>query len=265
MTLRLHQALWQKLEAVPSLVTVLKDIEMPLVPVLARIERNGALVDGKLLGQQSLELGEKMVALERQAYELAGQEFNLGSPKQLGAILYEKLGLPVLAKTATGQPSTAENVLADLAEQDFELPKVIMQYRSLSKLKSTYTDKLPEQINPRTGRIHTSYHQAVAATGRLSSSDPNLQNIPIRTAEGGASVRPSSHPRATSCWRRTIRRSSCASWPTWPRTKACWMPSVTTATCTGRRRRRSSASSWTRSAMTSAAAPRPSTSASSTA
>lgn len=183
-TLRLHQALWQKLEAVPSLVTVLKDIEMPLVPVLARIERNGALVDGKLLGQQSLELGEKMVALERQAYELAGQEFNLGSPKQLGAILYEKLGLPVLAKTATGQPSTAENVLADLAEQDFELPKVIMQYRSLNKLKSTYTDKLPEQINPRTGRIHTSYHQAVAATGRLSSSDPNLQNIPIRTAEG---------------------------------------------------------------------------------
>lgn len=183
-TLRLHQALWQKLEAVPSLVTVLKDIEMPLVPVLARIERNGALVDGKLLGQQSLELGEKMVTLERQAYELAGQEFNLGSPKQLGAILYEKLGLPVLAKTATGQPSTAENVLADLAEQDFELPKVIMQYRSLSKLKSTYTDKLPEQINPRTGRIHTSYHQAVAATGRLSSSDPNLQNIPIRTAEG---------------------------------------------------------------------------------
>ncbi|MDI6525921.1 DNA polymerase I [Pseudomonas otitidis] len=183
-TLRLHQALWQKLEAVPSLVTVLKDIEMPLVPVLARIERNGALVDGKLLGQQSLELGEKMVALERQAYELAGQKFNLGSPKQLGAILYEKLGLPVLAKTATGQPSTAENVLADLAEQDFELPKVIMQYRSLSKLKSTYTDKLPEQINPRTGRIHTSYHQAVAATGRLSSSDPNLQNIPIRTAEG---------------------------------------------------------------------------------
>lgn len=183
-TLRLHQALWQKLEAVPSLVTVLKGIEMPLVPVLARIERNGALVDGKLLGQQSLELGEKMVALERQAYELAGQEFNLGSPKQLGAILYEKLGLPVLAKTATGQPSTAENVLADLAEQDFELPKVIMQYRSLSKLKSTYTDKLPEQINPRTGRIHTSYHQAVAATGRLSSSDPNLQNIPIRTAEG---------------------------------------------------------------------------------
>ncbi|WP_375740835.1 DNA polymerase I [Pseudomonas boanensis] len=183
-TLRLHQALWQKLEAIPSLAKVLREIEMPLVPVLARIERNGAYVDARLLGQQSLELGEKMVALERQAFEQAGQEFNLGSPKQLGAILYEKLGLPVLAKTATGQPSTAENVLADLAEQDYELPKVIMQYRSLSKLKSTYTDRLPEQINPRTGRIHTSYHQAVAATGRLSSSDPNLQNIPIRTAEG---------------------------------------------------------------------------------
>ncbi|MFJ3260590.1 DNA polymerase I [Pseudomonas sp. NPDC086581] len=183
-TLRLHQTLWQKLEAIPSLAKVLTEIEMPLVPVLARIERNGALVDANLLGKQSVELGEKMVELQRQAFELAGEEFNLGSPKQLGAILYEKLGLPVLSKTATGQPSTAEAVLAELAEQDYELPKVIMQYRSLSKLKSTYTDKLPEQINPRTGRIHTSYHQAVAATGRLSSSDPNLQNIPIRTAEG---------------------------------------------------------------------------------
>ncbi|WP_394559969.1 DNA polymerase I [Aquipseudomonas alcaligenes] len=183
-TLRLHQTLWAKLSATPSLVSVLKDIEMPLVPVLARIERNGALVDAKLLGQQSLELGERLVALERQAFELAGQEFNLGSPKQLGAILYDKLGLPVLSKTATGQPSTAENVLAELAEQDHALPKLLMEYRSLSKLKSTYTDKLPEQINPRTGRIHTSYHQAVAATGRLSSTDPNLQNIPIRTAEG---------------------------------------------------------------------------------
>ncbi|WP_275628105.1 DNA polymerase I [Pseudomonas sp. 273] len=183
-TLRLHHALWEKLQAIPSLARVLTEIEMPLVPVLARIERNGALVDANLLGLQSRELGEKMVELERKSFELAGEEFNLGSPKQLGAILYEKLGLPVLAKTATGQPSTAENVLADLAEQDYELPKVIMQYRSLSKLKSTYTDKLPEQINPRTGRIHTSYHQAVAATGRLSSTDPNLQNIPIRTAEG---------------------------------------------------------------------------------
>ncbi|VFT40766.1 DNA polymerase I [Pseudomonas aeruginosa] len=259
-TLRLHQALWQKLEAIPSLARVLTDIEMPLVPVLARIERNGALVDANLLGIQSRELGEKMVALERQAYDLAGQEFNLGSPKQLGAILYDKLGLPVLSKTATGQPSTAEAVLAELAEQDFELPKVIMQYRSMSKLKSTYTDRLPEQINPRTGRIHTSYHQAVAATGRLSSSDPNLQNIPIRTAEGGASARRSSRRRATSYWPRTTRRSSCGSWPTWPRTMACWMPSATTWTYTAPPRRKSSACRWKTSAATSDAAPRRSTS-----
>jgi DNA polymerase-1 len=183
-TLRLHQLFEGKLSAIPSLDGVLADIEMPLVPVLARIERQGALVDAALLGVQSIELGEKLVALEREAYEIAGEAFNLGSPKQLGVILYEKLGLPVLNKTAKGQASTAEAVLAELAEQDYLLPKVLMQYRSLSKLKSTYTDRLPEQINPRTGRIHTSYHQAVAATGRLSSSDPNLQNIPIRTAEG---------------------------------------------------------------------------------
>ncbi|MFP3516168.1 DNA polymerase I [Pseudomonas sp. SIMBA_077] len=183
-TLRLHHALHEKLQAIPSLNAVLTDIEMPLVPVLARIERQGALVDAKLLGVQSVELGDKMVALEREAFEIAGEEFNLGSPKQLGVILYEKLGLPIISKTAKGQPSTAEAVLAELAEQDFPLPKVLMQYRSMSKLKSTYTDRLPEQINPRTGRIHTSYHQAVTATGRLSSSDPNLQNIPIRTAEG---------------------------------------------------------------------------------
>ncbi|MFC6298544.1 DNA polymerase I [Pseudomonas sp. CCM 7893] len=183
-TLRLHQALYEQLTALPSLASVLTDIEMPLVPVLARIERQGALVDAELLGVQSIELGNKMVALEREAFEIAGEEFNLGSPKQLGAILYEKLGLPVLKKTGKGQASTAEEVLAKLAEDDYPLPKVLMQYRSMSKLKSTYTDRLPEQINPRTGRIHTSYHQAVAATGRLSSSDPNLQNIPVRTAEG---------------------------------------------------------------------------------
>ena len=183
-TLRLHQALHEKLSAIPSLASVLSDIEMPLVPVLARIERQGALVDDKLLGEQSVELGEKMIALEREAFEIAGEPFNLGSPKQLGVILYEKLGYPVLKKTAKGQPSTAEEVLAKLAEEDYQLPKVLMQYRSMSKLKSTYTDRLPEQINPRTGRIHTSYHQAVASTGRLSSSDPNLQNIPVRTAEG---------------------------------------------------------------------------------
>jgi DNA polymerase-1 len=183
-TLRLHEALQAKLAAIPSLLPVLNEIEMPLVPVLAGIERQGALVDARLLGIQSVELGDKMVALEREAFEIAGEEFNLGSPKQLGVILYEKLGMPVLSKTAKGQASTAEAVLAELAEQGFPLPKVLMQYRSMSKLKSTYTDRLPEQINPRTGRIHTSYHQAVAVTGRLSSSDPNLQNIPIRTAEG---------------------------------------------------------------------------------
>lgn len=183
-TLRLHRTLWPRLEETGALARVFRDIEMPLMPVLARIERTGTLVDARLLGEHSRELGEKMVALERQAFELAGEEFNLGSPKQLSAILYEKQGLPVLAKTAKGQPSTAESVLAELADQGHALPQVIMQHRTLSKLKSTYTDRLPEQINPRTGRIHTSYHQAVTATGRLSSSDPNLQNIPIRTAEG---------------------------------------------------------------------------------
>ncbi|MGF6391553.1 DNA polymerase I [Pseudomonas plecoglossicida] len=183
-TLRLHQALQARLAKTPSVLPVLMDIEMPLVPVLAKIERQGALVDAALLQVQSGELGVKMAELERRAHELAGEEFNLGSPKQLGAILYDKLGMPVLGKTAKGQPSTAESVLDELAEQGYPLPEVLMQYRSLSKLKSTYTDKLPGQINPRTGRIHTSYQQAVAATGRLSSSDPNLQNIPIRTAEG---------------------------------------------------------------------------------
>ncbi|EJL98716.1 DNA polymerase I [Pseudomonas sp. GM102] len=183
-TFQLHLALQEKLAATPSLGKVLNEIEMPLMPVLARIERQGALVDANLLGIQSVELGEKLVALEREAFAIAGEEFNLGSPKQLGVILYEKLGLPVLSKTAKGQASTAEAVLAELAEQDYPLPRVLMQYRSLSKLKSTYTDRLPEQINARTGRIHTSYQQAVAATGRLSSIDPNLQNIPIRTAEG---------------------------------------------------------------------------------
>jgi DNA polymerase-1 len=184
LTLRLHEILQEKLGKTPRLAPVLNDIEMPLMPVLARIERQGALVDAKLLGIQSVELGNKMTELEREAFAIAGEEFNLGSPKQLGVILYEKLGMPIISKTATGQPSTAEAVLAELAEQEFPLPKVLMQYRSMSKLKSTYTDRLPEQINPRTGRIHTSYHQAVAVTGRLSSSDPNLQNIPIRTSEG---------------------------------------------------------------------------------
>ena len=182
-TLRLHRALWPKLEAEPGLRGVFTDIELPLVPVLSRIERQGALLSPELLGRQSEELGKRLVELQARAHELAGQEFNLGSPKQLGQILFEKLELPVIKKTPKGAPSTAEDVLVELA-LDYPLPKVLLEYRSLSKLKSTYTDKLPEMINPSTGRVHTSYHQAVTATGRLSSSDPNLQNIPIRTEEG---------------------------------------------------------------------------------
>ncbi|KAA1190589.1 DNA polymerase I [Pseudohalioglobus sediminis] len=182
-TLRLHQALWPKLAAETSLVSVFDSIEMPLVPVLSKIERQGALVSTELLHRQSGELGQRMEQLKSEAYDLAGQEFNLGSPKQLGEILFEKLQLPIIKKTPKGAPSTAEDVLQELA-LDYPLPKLLLEYRSLSKLKSTYTDKLPEMVNPQTGRVHTSYHQAVAATGRLSSSDPNLQNIPIRTQEG---------------------------------------------------------------------------------
>jgi DNA polymerase-1 len=182
-TLRLHHALWPKLQAEPTLASVFEEIERPLVPVLSRIERQGALISRELLAQQSTELGTRLTQLQGEAYELAGQEFNLGSPKQLGEILFQKLELPVIKKTPKGAPSTAEDVLAELA-LDYPLPKLLLEYRSLSKLKSTYTDKLPEMINPRTGRVHTSYHQAVTATGRLSSSDPNLQNIPIRTEEG---------------------------------------------------------------------------------
>ncbi len=182
-TLRLHRALWPQLEACPGLRSVFERIEMPLVPVLSRLERTGALVDAKLLQVQSRELGEKLREIEARAHDLAGQPFNLGSPKQLQEILFDKLGLPKVGKTPTGQASTAEPVLQELAET-YELPRVILEYRGLSKLKSTYTDRLPEQINPATGRVHTSYQQAVTATGRLSSTDPNLQNIPVRTAEG---------------------------------------------------------------------------------
>ena len=182
-TLRLHRALWPKISAEPTLASVLTDIELPLIPILSRIERTGALVDDTLLFQQSQELSERIAELERQAWELAGQEFNLASPKQLGEILFTKLALPMLKKTAKGAPSTKEEVLQELA-LDYPLPKVLLEHRGLAKLKSTYTDKLPTMINPTTRRIHTSYHQAGTATGRLSSSDPNLQNIPVRTAEG---------------------------------------------------------------------------------
>ena len=182
-TLRLHQHLWPKLKSEPALEKVLMELEIPLVPVLARMEQAGVLIDGKKLLQQSSELAKRMLELENEAHEVAGQPFNLGSPKQLQHILFEVQELPVIRKTPKGQPSTAEDVLNELAGK-YELPKLILEHRSISKLKSTYTDKLPEQINPHTQRIHTSYHQAVAATGRLSSSNPNLQNIPIRTPQG---------------------------------------------------------------------------------
>ncbi|WP_309265947.1 DNA polymerase I [Aeromonas salmonicida] len=182
-TLRLHQTLWGQLEAVPGLCQVFSEIELPLLPVLARMELLGTTIDPKLLHQQSQEIELRLAELERQAHELAGQEFNLSSPKQLGEILFTKLGLPIIKKTPKGAPSTAEEVLAELAET-YELPRLLMEHRTLAKLKSTYTDKLPLMIKPQTGRVHTSYHQAVAATGRLSSSDPNLQNIPVRNEQG---------------------------------------------------------------------------------
>ena len=182
-TLRLHQTLWPQLSQEPGLSAVFNNIEMPLLPVLSRIERTGALVDSALLQTQSGELGKRISAIESEAHDIAGRPFNLGSPKQLGNILFDELSLPVIKKTPKGAPSTAEEVLQELA-LDYPLPRLILEHRSLSKLKSTYTDKLPTMIDPGTGRIHTSYHQAVTATGRLSSSDPNLQNIPVRTEEG---------------------------------------------------------------------------------
>ncbi|MEE3609632.1 DNA polymerase I [Avibacterium paragallinarum] len=183
-TMKLHQTLWQTLDQTESLVQLFNEIEMPLVGVLSRIERNGVLVDSETLLAQSQEISEKLTALESQVHQVAGETFNLASTKQLQEILFEKLGLPIIAKTPKGAPSTNEEVLEELAQQGHIVPKLLIEHRGLAKLKSTYTDKLPLMINPCTGRIHTSYHQAVTATGRLSSSDPNLQNIPIRNEEG---------------------------------------------------------------------------------
>ena len=182
-TLRLHRYFWPRLEKIDSLRSIYEQIEMPLVPVLAAMEARGVLVDREMLRRQSGELARSMAEIEKAVHEEAGGPFNLGSPKQLQEILFDRLGLPPVRRTPKGQPSTAEDVLQELAAE-YRLPQLILDYRSLSKLKSTYTDRLPEVINPDTGRIHTSYHQAVAATGRLSSSEPNLQNIPIRTPEG---------------------------------------------------------------------------------
>ncbi|MEX3071893.1 DNA polymerase I [Vibrio alginolyticus] len=182
-TLRLHNRLFANIEQDDKLKSVYEEIEIPLVPVLSRIERTGVLIDDMKLGAQSVEIAARLEELEKKAYEIAEQEFNMNSPKQLQAILFEKMGLPVVKKTPSGTPSTNEEVLQELA-LDYPLPKLILEYRGLAKLKSTYTDKLPKMINPTTGRVHTSYHQAVTATGRLSSTDPNLQNIPIRNEEG---------------------------------------------------------------------------------
>ena len=181
--LRVHETLFPRIAESPGLAGVYHEIEIPLVPVLSDMERRGVYVDKHMLLEQSAELDQRMAEIESRAHDVAGESFNIGSPKQIQAILFDKLGLPVLQKTPKGQPSTAESVLQELAH-DYELPQLILDHRGLSKLKSTYTDKLPQQINPDTGRVHTSYHQAVAATGRLSSSDPNLQNIPIRSSEG---------------------------------------------------------------------------------
>jgi len=183
-TLQLHQTLWQQLEAEPTLKKVFTDIEMPLMPVLAHMERNGVLLDTDMLAIQSEEISKKLTDLEQKAHLIAGENFNLNSSKQLQVILFENLELPIIKKTPKGQPSTAEPVLAELAEQGHEMPTLILEYRSLAKLKSTYTDSLPKQVDVNTGRVHTSYMQAVASTGRLSSTEPNLQNIPIRSAEG---------------------------------------------------------------------------------
>jgi len=182
-TLQLHHAMWPHVAESDKLRYVYEKIELPTAGVLLRVERNGVLIDCELLATQSNELGRRMLDIEREAYELAGQPFNLNSPKQIGEIFFDKLKLPVVKKTPSGTPSTDEEVLQKLAE-DYPLPKVLLDYRSLSKLKSTYTDKLPRMLNPDTGRVHTNYAQAVAVTGRLSSNEPNLQNIPIRTAEG---------------------------------------------------------------------------------
>ncbi|MCE2831692.1 MAG: DNA polymerase I, partial [Oxalobacteraceae bacterium] len=182
-TLQLHQTLWPKIDKVDGLRFIYQTIELPTSRVLQRIERNGVFIDVQRLQAQSHELGTKLLQLEQQAYELAGQPFNLNSPKQLGEIFFEKLKHPVVKKTASGAPSTDEEVLHKLAE-DYPLPKLLLEYRGLAKLKSTYTDKLPKMVNPTTGRVHTNYGQAIAVTGRLSSNDPNLQNIPVRTAEG---------------------------------------------------------------------------------
>ena len=199
-TLDVHLALWPKLQA-DSKLSFIYDLEIKSSEALYRVERNGVLIDAPMLARQSAELGQRMMQLEKEAHDLAGQPFNLGSPKQIGEILFNKLGLPVTKKTPSGVPSTDEEVLEKLAE-DYPLPAKLLEHRGLSKLKGTYTDKLAQMAHPRTGRVHTHYAQAVAVTGRLSSNDPNLQNIPVKTAEGRrvreAFIAPAGHKIASA-------------------------------------------------------------------
>jgi DNA polymerase-1 len=258
-TLEVHQALWPRLRAEAGLARVYA-LEIATSEVLYRIERHGVLIDGALLHKQSHELGRRILQLEHEAHELAGQPFNLGSPKQIGEIFFDKLGLPVVKKTATGKPSTDEEVLEKLAE-DYPLPARILEHRGLAKLKSTYTDKLPQLADPASGRVHTHYAQAVAVTGRLSSNDPNLQNIPVRTPEGRrireAFIAPPGHV-IVSCDYSQIELRIMAHLSD---DAACSRPSPRAWTCTGPPPPRCSASRRIRSAASSAATPRSSTSA----
>jgi len=267
-TLQLHHALLPQIQAQGKLASVYRDIEMPARQVLFVMERNGVLLDSKLLNIQSRELGEKLLDLEKRAYEMAGQPFNLASPKQLQEILFDKLGIPSKKKTATGSRSTDEEVLQELA-LDYPLPKLLLEYRGMAKLKSTYTDKLPLMVNPNTGRVHTNYAQAVAVTGRLASNEPNLQNIPVRSPEGRR-IREALRaaeleklllriPAAISC-RQTIRKLSCASWNTSPATQGCCTPLPTAWMYTAPPQQRFLQWNPKRSAASSAAMPRSSTS-----
>ena len=245
-TLRLHHKLQPQLAAEGELLKVFNDIERPLIPVLSRMEYRGALVDAKILGEQSRELEKRLGEIEKDAFELAGEEFNLNSTKQLQAILFDKMGLPVKKKTPKGAPSTAEEVLQELA-LDYPLPKLLIEQRGLSKLKSTYTDKLPQMINPATGRIHTSYHQAVTATGRPVIIRAQPAEHPGAYPRGGVvSATPLLHPRATKSLRRTIHRSNCASWRICPVTRGCSTPSDTVKISTRRPPPKCSALLWTR-------------------
>jgi hypothetical protein len=236
------------------------EIEMPVREVLYRMERNGVLIDAALLAQQSHELGKRLMELEQQAHELAGQPFNVNSPKQLAEILFTKLGLPVKKKTPSGTPSTDEEVLSELA-LDYPLPKVLLESRQLAKLKSTYTDKLPRWSMPQTGRVHTSYSQAVAVTGRLAQRPQPAEHPGAHRRRPPHPRRPSSPRRAAASFRPTTRRSSCASWRTSRKTSACSKPSRKARMCTAPPPPKSSASRRSRSAPTSAALPRSSTSA----